>query len=116
MFVYFVNIFRYISLNNNMQIQCLISKKSWVTDKHKLIIQDKLRKFCKKIYFVNSHTKLKKNYDVNFILTYKEKIPNKSLFKSKYNIIVHGSNLPKGRGMSPVSWQLLKGINEIVFI
>jgi methionyl-tRNA formyltransferase len=98
-----------------MQIQCLISKKSWVTDKHKLIIQEKLRKFCKKIYFVSNHKKLKKKYDVNFILTYKEKIPNKSLLKSKYNIIVHGSSLPKGRGMSPISWQLLKDVNEIVF-
>ena len=98
-----------------MQIQCLISKKSWVTDKHKLIIQEKLRKFCKKIYFFDNHKKLKKKYDVNFIFTYKEKIPNKSLLKSKYNIIVHGSSLPKGRGMSPISWQLLKDVNEIVF-
>jgi methionyl-tRNA formyltransferase len=98
-----------------MQIQCLISKNSWVTNEHELIIQDKLKKFCKNINFISNHKKLKKNYDVNFILTYKIKIPSKFLLRSKYNIVVHGSDLPKGRGMSPISWQLLKGINKIVF-
>ncbi|HOG23875.1 MAG TPA: formyltransferase family protein, partial [Candidatus Omnitrophota bacterium] len=32
---------------------------------------------------------------------------------NKQNIVVHGSALPYGKGMSPVSWQILEGKNRI---
>ena len=98
-----------------MQIQCLISKNSWIKKYQKKIIQKELKNFSKKIYFFENHTKLRKNFDVNIVLSYFKKIPKKNLNYSKHNIVVHGSDLPKGRGMSPISWQILIGQNKIVF-
>lgn len=51
--------------------------------------------------------------DVLFILSC-EKILKKSVRdKNKYNLVVHASDLPKGRGWSPLTWQILEGKNEI---
>ena len=98
-----------------MQIQCLISKNSWIKKYHKKLIQKELKNFSKKIYFCENHTKLRKNFDVNIVLSYFRKIPKKNLEFSKHNIVIHGSDLPKGKGMSPITWQILKGKNKIVF-
>jgi|TARA_B100001059_G_C17835309_1_gene587662 methionyl-tRNA formyltransferase len=98
-----------------MQIQCLISKNSWIKKYQKKLIQKELKSFSKKIYFCENHTKLRKNFDVNIVLSYFKKIPKKNLDFSRHNIVVHGSDLPKGKGMSPISWQILKGRNKIVF-
>ena len=99
-----------------MQIQCLISKNSWVDDNYKNLIKIKFSAFSKKILFFNNHKKLRKNYDINLIFSYFKKIPSKYLKFSKFNLVIHGSDLPYGRGMSPISWQILKGKSKIVNI
>ena len=35
--------------------------------------------------------------------------------KSKSNIVCHPSDLPKGRGFSPIAWEILKNSNLITF-
>lgn len=43
-----------------------------------------------------------------------EKIASKeTLAKNKSNIVIHASNLPQGRGWSPLTWQILEGKNDI---
>ena len=37
----------------------------------------------------------------------------KALDKNKHNLVVHESDLPKGKGWSPLTWQILEGKNEI---
>lgn len=37
----------------------------------------------------------------------------KDLHLNKNNIVIHASDLPKGRGWSPMTWQILEGKNEI---
>lgn len=37
----------------------------------------------------------------------------KSLNLNKYNLVIHESDLPKGKGWSPVSWQVLEGKTRI---
>ena len=37
----------------------------------------------------------------------------KDLSLNRNNIVVHESDLPRGKGWSPVSWQILEGKNEI---
>ncbi|MBK8712919.1 MAG: methionyl-tRNA formyltransferase [Niastella sp.] len=32
---------------------------------------------------------------------------------NKHNLVAHASDLPKGRGWSPLSWQIMEGKNEI---
>lgn len=35
---------------------------------------------------------------------------------NKYNLVVHESNLPKGKGWSPLTWQIIEGENQIPII
>lgn len=72
-------------------------------------------KINKKKYIKNSFYDSNKisNYDVVFILGYTKKLNNTFLKRNKLNLLVHESNLPKGRGMSPVQWQILEDINFI---
>ena len=37
----------------------------------------------------------------------------KKLSLNKFNLVVHESNLPQGKGWSPVTWQVLEGKNTI---
>ena len=37
----------------------------------------------------------------------------KNLYLNQYNLVVHASELPKGKGMSPLTWQILEGRNSI---
>jgi len=97
-----------------MKIQILISKKSWATEQINLI-KKILSKFDKNILIIDNHKNLRKNYDINIILSYFKIIKKRYLDKSKKNIVIHASNLPYGRGMSPLTWQILKGKTKVVF-
>ena len=51
--------------------------------------------------------------DVLFILGYTKILPGKFLASNGLNLVIHESALPRGRGFSPVQWQVLEGANEI---
>tara|TARA_A100001015_G_C15029036_1_gene732086 strand:- start:2483 stop:3106 length:624 start_codon:yes stop_codon:yes gene_type:complete len=92
-----------------MKIQILTDKKSWIYNN-----KDKIPVWLKK-RLISSHNKIKKNNELTFIISYYKIIPKKILSYSKHNLVIHESDLPKGRGMSPLYWQILKKKNEIVF-
>ena len=48
------------------------------------------------------------NFDILFILGYTRFLSSNFLRKNSLNLVVHESDLPKGRGLAPVQWQLLK--------
>ena len=48
-----------------------------------------------------------------FLLGCTKLLPPEYLDLNQHNIVIHESNLPKGRGWSPVSWQVLEGKNKI---
>ena len=98
-----------------MKIQVLTSKTSWLFKNKRKFIIKKLKRYSKNIKLVSSHNNLKRSSDIIIILSYYKIIPKKYLNFSKYNVVVHESNLPKGRGMSPLSWQLLENKNLITF-
>lgn len=52
--------------------------------------------------------------DVCFLLSCSRIIQESYLQKNKNNIVVHASDLPKGKGFSPLQWQVLEGKNNIV--
>ncbi|OGF14606.1 hypothetical protein A3I35_01875 [Candidatus Falkowbacteria bacterium RIFCSPLOWO2_02_FULL_45_15] len=49
------------------------------------------------------------NSDVTFYLGHEGYVTKQNRQKSKYNIVAHASDLPKGKGMSPATWQILDG-------
>lgn len=97
-----------------MKIQILISKSSWA-NKYKKNIISHLSNYSKNIKIFNDHKNLKKDYDINIIFSYFKIIPKKYLIKSKVNLVPHESNLPLGKGMSPLTWQILKNKKRIYF-
>ena len=61
----------------------------------------------------HNHLECKDERDVTFILSYSKIIKNEILKLSKKNIVIHASKLPEGKGMSPMTWQVLEGKREI---
>jgi methionyl-tRNA formyltransferase len=64
------------------------------------------------IKYINSHHDLK-NGDIAFFLSYYKIVNSFYLKKHKHNIVVHASNLPRGKGWSPLTYQILEGLNKI---
>ena len=49
-----------------------------------------------KLFF--DHKDIKESFDILFILSYHKIIEKKYLKKNRHNIIIHASDLPKGKG------------------
>jgi UDP-2,4-diacetamido-2,4,6-trideoxy-beta-L-altropyranose hydrolase len=52
--------------------------------------------------------------DICFYLSFEKIVKKKIRKKFKNNLVVHASDLPKGKGWSPLSWQILEGNKKIV--
>ena len=59
------------------------------------------------------HYKEIKSGDIAFFLGCLHIVPKDILSLNTHNLVVHGSALPKGKGWSPLTWQILEGNNEI---
>jgi|TARA_B110000858_G_scaffold174451_1_gene207032 methionyl-tRNA formyltransferase len=92
------------------KIQILIdNKNSWIIPYAESYCE-KINQFgyiCKIIY---SHKDVEMG-DVIILLSCEKKF--NELSKNKYNIVVHESDLPQGKGWSPLTYQVLEGKNEI---
>ena len=97
-----------------MKIQILISKTSWA-NQYKSYIKIRLKKYTNIIKLFDKHKNLKKKFDINIIFSYFKIIPKKYLKFSKTNLVPHESKLPKGKGMSPLTWQILEKKDKIFF-
>jgi len=51
--------------------------------------------------------------DFCFYLSFSHVVSKSTLNLFGHNIVVHSSDLPEGRGWSPLTWQILEGKNEI---
>ncbi|WP_270661686.1 formyltransferase family protein [Thomasclavelia ramosa] len=52
--------------------------------------------------------------DICFLLSCSKIVSEIFLKKHKHNIVVHASDLPTGKGFSPLSYQIMEGKNEVV--
>jgi len=48
-----------------------------------------------------------------FYLSYGKIVSKDMLSRFKHNLVVHESDLPQGKGWSPLTWQILEGKNRI---
>jgi len=79
------------------------------------VYADALSKKLGNIPIFNNHADFDEKYDIVFILSYHQIIPQKTLKKNNHNIVIHASALPKGKGWAPLFWQILEGKNKIPF-
>lgn len=54
--------------------------------------------------------------DMLFLLGCTSILPKDILKRNKHNLVIHESDLPRGRGWSPVAWQVLDGKNRIPIV
>lgn len=54
-----------------------------------------------------------KEGDVAFYLSCMNITPPETMAKHQINLVVHESDLPKGKGFSPVTWQILEGLDDL---
>ncbi|MCY4328608.1 MAG: formyltransferase family protein [Endozoicomonadaceae bacterium] len=92
-------------------ITLLVDNDSWI-----LPYVKKLKAQIEKLGF--SVVLCRKAQDVSegwlcFLLGCIHLMPSTILNKNKHNLVVHESDLPKGRGFSPITCQILEGVNEI---
>ena len=93
-----------------MRIAVLTSPNQWYE-----IYAEALANELGGVRVFHHHTDIKAGYDVLFILSYHHIIEDKYLNKCRYNIVVHASDLPQGKGWSPLFWQVLEGKSQITF-
>ncbi|MBS83521.1 MAG: UDP-glucuronic acid dehydrogenase [Gammaproteobacteria bacterium] len=65
------------------------------------------------IHLINSRNEVSDG-DILFLISCTEIIGNEIRKNFKKTLVVHASDLPKGRGWSPHVWSILKGSNKIV--
>jgi len=54
-----------------------------------------------------------KDYAIVFIINYTKILNSNFLKQNRLNLIIHASNLPKGKGLAPLQWQILEKKNKI---
>ena len=54
--------------------------------------------------------------DLAFFLGCGQLVTPLTLKLNRHNLVVHESDLPNGRGWSPLTWQVLEGINEVPIV
>jgi methionyl-tRNA formyltransferase len=92
-----------------MKIQILIDNpNSWAVSNAKNLVSEISKNHSCKL--IHSHEEVE-NGDILFLLSCEKKFTQ--FEKNKHNIVVHQSDLPSGKGWSPMAWQILEGKNTI---
>lgn len=97
-----------------MKIRVLTSKTSWYYPKT-AVLKTMLEELGHEVYVFGNHNNTDDtSYDVTFLLSYFSILKDEELSKSRNNIVIHESDLPSGKGWSPLTWQILEGKNSII--
>ncbi len=96
-------------------VAILTDKNSWFLP-YTIKLCNILKKNELNVEVYNDHESIKTPKDVVLILSYFKIIPENFLKKNKYNLVVHESDLPQGRGWAPLFWQILEGKNNIPIV
>ncbi|WP_210412540.1 formyltransferase family protein [Leptospira meyeri] len=96
-----------------MIVSIVSDESSWINSRIGKFISDiQARNHIVKLF--HNHEDLPKG-DVCFIVSYSKIIPKFFLQFHSNNIVVHESELPKGKGWSPMTWQIVEGKSSIPF-
>jgi len=95
-----------------MNVQILVDNpKSWIIPwAHKL--NDSIAGMGHVTHVIHSHKEIKQG-DAIFLLSCEKILKKEHRQLHRYNLVVHESDLPLGRGWSPTTWQVLEGKKRI---
>lgn len=97
----------------NLKITFLVHPKSWITAEDAARFLPVLEKYASSNDITLTPEPCNQG-DVLFALHYPALIPLHLFPLHKNNVVIHGANLPDGRGRSPIHWQIEQGADEIV--
>jgi len=92
-------------------IQILVDNDSWIIPYAKNLVSDLTQKGHIS-EFISTQAEIRKG-DILAMLGCVKRVPQEFLLLHTHNLVVHASDLPQGKGFSPLSWQILEGKNEI---
>lgn len=98
-------------LDTKLIISFASAKNSWINPLIEGFVQN-LSKSGHEVVWVHNACEAPPS-DILFLLSYWEIVPKAVRVQHAHTLVVHGSDLPKGRGWSPVTWQILEGSNQI---
>lgn len=85
--------------------------ESWYVP-HGRVLCDRLRQAGHEVTYVFAQEQLPFG-DICFLLSCSRRVDQAHLLRHRHNIVVHASDLPQGKGFSPLQWQILAGKEEI---
>ena len=94
-----------------MQLSILTDSNTWFNIFAEEL-KTQLRNLGHEVQIINNIKDLNAG-EICFILSFSKILDTLSLKKNKNNIVVHASDLPDGKGFSPMQWTILNGNNEI---
>jgi methionyl-tRNA formyltransferase len=93
------------------EIQIVVDNPSWITG-YAQILADKLRDFGDQVVVLDNYD-ASRSVDVNLLLGCTKLAPPEFLSRARASLCVHESNLPSGKGFSPLTWQIIEGLSDI---
>lgn len=101
-------------MNTEEGVTITVEKDSWIVP-YAYELKDKIEQRGLTVLVCESSDILSANGWINFLLGLTKRLPNSILTLHKHNLVIHESDLPQGKGFSPMSWQILEGKNSIPF-
>ena len=93
------------------RISVVVDNESWILPYAERLLSD-LSRAGDEVRLIRDYESLPDG-DIAFLLGCVNLAPAEVLNRNRLSLVVHESDLPKGRGFAPVAWQILEGKSEI---
>lgn len=100
-----------ILLGRHLKVTVVSDENSWINEYIPALIKE-LEERGHAVSWIHKVAEIESG-DIVYYLGCGQLAPGHILKKNKHNLVVHESDLPKGKGWSPLTWQILEGRNEI---
>jgi methionyl-tRNA formyltransferase len=98
-------------MTEELKITILSDRDSWINQYLNDLIEQ-LKKYKHNVEWVHQASDISRG-DLVFCLGCSQIMSKEILELNQHNLVVHESELPQGKGWSPLTWQILEGKNEI---
>jgi methionyl-tRNA formyltransferase len=97
--------------SNDKSVTVLVDNDSWILSYAEHLVRE-TKKLGLNAEMVRSAERIRDGW-VCFLLGCIKIVEPEHLGKNTHNLVVHESDLPKGRGFAPMAWQIIEGANTI---
>jgi methionyl-tRNA formyltransferase len=97
--------------NNRKAVTILVDNDSWILPYAERLVQE-IQQLGRDAELVRDAEAIREGW-VCFLLGCVKIVEQRYLKRNHHNLVVHESDLPKGRGFAPMAWQILQGANSI---